>query len=251
LGEDGTPQDADFPVTRWTLVDRAAGGGLTVSSEAMNELLNQYWPAMKTHLVSARRIPPDEAEDLVQGFVVSKVLERDLIACADRERGRFRSLLVTALDRYVVSQRRASSARCRSSGRPMSDPEMMDRHPAPECEAATAFDVAWARQLLQQVISAVEAECRSSGRADVWGVLEGRVLGPVLDGQPPADYEELVRRFGFQSPTQAANVLVTAKRLFQRTLRGAVQAYAGTQAAVEEEIEDLWRILTGRRAGSA
>ena len=249
MSENASPEHADFPLTRWTLVDRAADGSLSVSSEALNELLRRYWPALKTHLISARRIPPHQAEDLVQGFVVSKVLEKDLIASADRERGRFRSLLVTALDRYVISQRRASSARRRSSGRPLSDPDMMDQHPAPDAEASTAFDVAWARQLLHQTIAAMESQCRSSGRADVWGVFEARVLGPVIEGRPPTDYEELVRRFAFQSPTQAANVLVTAKRMFQRTLRAAVEAYAGSQAAVEEEIEDLWRILTGGRAG--
>ena len=249
MSESTGSQHADFPTTRWTLVDRAGDGSLSVSGEALNELLRLYWPALKTHLVTCRRIPPDQAEDLVQGFVVSKVLERALITCADRERGRFRSLLVTALDRYVVSEKRASSAKRRSSGRPMADPEMMDHHPAPDGEVATAFDVAWARQLLHQTITAMETECRSSGRADVWGVFEARILGPILEGRPPAAYEELVSRFAFQSPTHAANVLVTAKRMFQRRLRTAVEAYAGTQAAVDEEIEDLWRILTGRRAG--
>jgi len=249
MSESTGSQHADFPTTRWTLIDRAGDGSLSVSGEALNELLRLYWPALKTHLVCCRRVPPDQAEDLVQGFVVSKVLERALIACADRERGRFRSLLVTALDRYVISQKRASSAKRRSSGRPMSDAEEMNNQPAPNGEASTAFDVAWARQLLHQTIAAMETECRSSGRADIWGVFEARILGPILEGRPPAGYEELIRRFALQSPTQAANTLVTAKRMFRRRLRAAVEAYAGTQAAVDEEIEDLWRILTRGRAG--
>ena len=68
-------------------------------------------------------------------------------------------------------------------------------------------------------------------------------MGPTLDGIPPADYSQLIDRFGFQSPTQASIALTTAKRMYARALRSAVGQYAQDQNEVESEIEALKKIL--------
>ena len=88
-------------------------------------------------------------------------------------------------------------------------------------------------------ISASEA----SGRQDLWGVFQCRVVGPIMEATPPVDYKQLVERFGFQSPTQASNVLTTAKRMYARALRSAVGQYADGHDAIESEIEELKGIL--------
>src|SRR6201999_3451227 len=88
------------------------------------------------------------------------------------------------------------------------------------------FDVAWARQLLAEAIRRTKEECTASGRADVWGVFETRVLDPMLHDAEPLGYDELVKRFGLTSPTQASNLLVTGKRTFARVLRALVAEYA-------------------------
>jgi len=74
-------------------------------------------------------------------------------------------------------------------------------------------------------------------------VFECRVVKPILDGSPPADYRELVERFGFRSPSQASNALTTAKRMYARSLRAAVGQYAGDHAEIETELADLKQAL--------
>ena len=54
---------------------------------------------------------------------------------------------------------------------------------------------------------------------DIWGVFEARVLGPLFQNAEPVPYEQIVARFGFKSPAQASNVLVSARRMFERVLR--------------------------------
>lgn len=54
-----------------------------VRSEALERLLGSYAPAMVGHLVHRKRLPPDRAEDLVQGFIADKVLEKRLVGRAD------------------------------------------------------------------------------------------------------------------------------------------------------------------------
>ena len=103
--------------------------------------------------------------------------------------------------------------------------------------------MAWARSVISEALRQMQAECESSGRTDLWGVFQCRVVGPILEGAPPVDYRELVERFGFQSPTQASNALTTAKRMYARALRSAVGEYARDEHEIESEIEELKGIL--------
>ena len=90
--------EASFPSTDWSEVEEAGGGSGPAAREALGELLVRYLPALRAHLVRRLRFTPDEAEDLLQGFIADKVVERGLVARADRRRGRFRTFLLAALE---------------------------------------------------------------------------------------------------------------------------------------------------------
>jgi DNA-directed RNA polymerase specialized sigma24 family protein len=66
-------------------------------------VLRAYLPALRAHLVIRRRVHPDRADDLLQGFCSDQVLEKDLVPRAERDRGKFRTFLLTALDRYAIN----------------------------------------------------------------------------------------------------------------------------------------------------
>lgn len=238
---DGYPRHVRFPTTRWSLVDRAGREGAESSREALGQLLTRYLPALRDHLVSGKRLAPEEADDVVQDFVATKVLERDLIARADQQLGKFRTFLLTALDRFLLNRLRDRGAKKREADRAAAFGEHAAEVMAEE--VPDAFDLAWARQVIAEAAERMRKECGATGRLDVWGVFECRLLAPALEGTEPADYGELVRRFGLQSPSQASNVLVTAKRMYARTLRGVVAEYSGDAAEIEAEIGDLYRIL--------
>src|SRR4051795_12436921 len=99
------PQDggrfSPFPTTRWSLVGRAAARGTDNGRLALSELLQIYLPALKAHLVGPLRIDEHRADDLLQGFLADKVVEQNMIALADPTRGKFRTFLLTALERFV------------------------------------------------------------------------------------------------------------------------------------------------------
>lgn len=235
---------ARFPTTHWSLIGRARDGQDAARRDALNQLLTRYWPALKAHLVSKKHIDPNEADDLVQGFIENKVLERDLMATADAGRGRFRNLLATALDNYVTSQLRMRSAAKREAERAVSlDQEAYEQAAVAAGPLHDAFDVAWAREVLAEILRQMQAECQHAGRADVWGVFEARVLAPILEGAEPLAYEQLLARFGFRSPADASNALVTAKRMFGRILRRVVSEYAADEDDVDAEIQELQEIL--------
>ncbi len=226
-----------FPTTDWSLVGHAGDKDDSHQRIALGELLQRYWPALKAHLVIAKRIHPHDAEDLVQGFIETKVLRRNLVGIAEQTRGKFRGLLVTALDNYAANQLRQRTARKRSADCAMAvDPREQDRRSSSQVAVETVFDIEWARQLLAEVARRMQAECVASGRPDLWGVFEARILGPIVAGAEPIGYQNIVRRFHFRSPSQASNALITAKRMYARLLRAVVAEYVLEEEDIDREI---------------
>lgn len=234
---------ARFPSTRWSLVCRVADPDIRVQREALAELLDAYMPALRSYLRQVRRIPTERADDLLQGFLVSKVLEDALIARAAEGRGRFRTFLLTALDRYIIDEYRKDQRLKRHPGTP-ADADALHLAPDPSPDAAAAFDRAWAQQLLAQAVQHMERQCREAGREALWGVFAHRVLADVIEGQAPLSYEALVEKYALRSPAAAANLLITAKRMYARCLRGLVAQYASDDDEIEQEIAELRKLLS-------
>jgi DNA-directed RNA polymerase specialized sigma24 family protein len=226
---------------------KAEGGGRDLA-----ELLRLYLPALRAHLLFSRAMDPHRADDLLQAFLTDKVLEENVLRHADPARGRFRTFLLTVLDRFVIDHVRKERAGKRSAAGKTRDVEAhADEIPAPDGNPADAFDRAWARNVLDQVIERMRGECRATGRTYLWDVFEARVLLPIADDAGPPSHEALARRHGLPSASHASNALGTAKRMFARLFRGVVGVYAADKAEVEAEIRDLWDIFSRRPGGPA
>lgn len=229
-----------FPPTQWSLVLRAGCEAGVAKRQALEALLRQYLPALRAHLLIGRSVPLDEVDDLLQGFVADKVVERDLVARADRERGRFRTFVAVALDRYA-----ASHFRSRRSGlrRPAGGGALVRVEEADPADGRPshleAFNRAWAAEVVADARRRMRAECEAAGRDDVWTVFQERLVAPSLEAAEPTPYAELARRLTLASEAQAANLLVTAKRHFGRSLRSVVAEYVGDERLVDREIEAL------------
>jgi RNA polymerase sigma-70 factor (ECF subfamily) len=237
---------AAFPTTHWSLVARAGRGGVEAQRQALIQILNRYMPALRLHLVARKRMDSNRADDVLQSFLAGKIIEQGIIERAEKEKGKFRTFLLTALDRFIVSEARRENAQKRGAAATTAigeDTDIAQSWDQPDDQ----FDVAWARELLAEAIRRTKDEAHGSGRMDVWGVFETRVLDPMLRDTEPPGYEEMVKRFGLTSPSQASNLLVTGKRMFARNLRALVAEYAKEDADIDEEIADLTEILSKAR----
>jgi len=245
-----------FPTTRWTLLDQAARGDGEVRHKALSDLLRLYVGPIRAFIIARRGVAPDQADDIVQDFLSVKWLEQDLLSRAQRDKGRFRSYLLTALDHFISNwfrKRRRDSPGTPAAGNATSNSDSSSSAGGADEPAARGgrpeeqFDLVWAQQVVQTAIERMRTECNSSGRQNVWAVFEARLLGPILGEAEPPAYAELVQRFGFQTPAQAQNLLVTAKRTFTRTLRTVILEYEGAESDVDAEIRDLQEILARPR----
>ena len=233
-----------FPTTQWSEVARAGAADPRVKREALGRLLTAYAPALKAHLVGRKRLPVDRADDLLQGFICDEVVADDLIARADRERGRLRAFVLAALDRYVATVRRAENAEKR---KPATQVLSIGNDEPAAGEGADVFDLAWAREVVERAIGRMRDECERRGRRQVWHVFEACALSPLFDATEPPSHAQMMGRLGLASVQQVSNRLVTGKRMFARALRTIVGEYAADEAEIEAELRDLWTIL-GRGA---
>jgi len=100
-----------FANTRWSLV-LAAG---EESKTALSDLITIYWYPLYA-FARRRGVESHAAEDLVQGFF-AVLIEKGYLRAADRERGRFRTFLLTAFRHYMSKEREKAAAQKRGGDR--------------------------------------------------------------------------------------------------------------------------------------
>jgi RNA polymerase sigma-70 factor (ECF subfamily) len=236
--------DVHFPSTHWTELAALARALAAGDRQALGPLIQRYEGPLRAYLTRERGFDADRADDLIQGFFLARFLTGDLLARADQHRGRFRTLVLTALNHFVASERRARAAVKRSPERWVSaDVQDLEDKPSGADSPSGVFEAAWAQQVLGEVLARVQEQCRRDGRPDLAGILECRLLA-----EEPASYDELVRRFGYQTPGQVANAVRTARALYARTLREILLLEARDEDGVEELKADLLEILGKARA---
>jgi RNA polymerase sigma-70 factor (ECF subfamily) len=234
-----------FLTTCWPAVKLAGGTG-PVRDAALNDIIVQYHPALKEYVRSRFGVDPHTAEDLVQGFFLDKVVRRNLIGGADRGKGKFRTLLLTSINRYAVDVFRREEARKRipkSKLRSLEEVSEWAEDGLAAPPGGDEFDNAFVRQVLALAIHRLHAHCARKNQACVWSVFYHRVLLPTLEEAQPKSYESLAADLKLHSGGEARNRLVTAKRILQKELRLIVEEYSSDSAEVSNELAELRRLL--------
>jgi DNA-directed RNA polymerase specialized sigma24 family protein len=236
-----------FPKTRWGLIGAAAvrGGVHADGDEALSELLARYLPVLQRHLVKRFRVAEEQADEWLQDFVCKKLLEGNLLAKADPHRGRFRNLLVRALENYVLQAVRLdrTASKTLTAGVSLEDLAALGAAPV-EDSSATELDRIWAHEVLAESLRRMQLQCEEARRPDVWGIFDARVVRPLFHHESPEPYRQIVGRLNLNSSVQAANLLGTAKRMFSRIVRGVVADYCRCDSEVTEELGLLSTLLS-------
>jgi RNA polymerase sigma-70 factor (ECF subfamily) len=235
-----------FAVTQWSQMRAFAGLSPDQQKAVLEELAARYWKPVYCYL-RRKGYDNEQAKDLTQGFFHEVVMGRQLIERADESKGRFRTFLLTALDRYVISvhRRQTASKRCPTAGMtPLDDTADAASAAAASLGPEEAFTYAWAIELLQDVLDQVERQCVQDGKQVHWQLFHLHVVEPIITGQEPPSLVQLCGRFDIPATTRAENMIVTVKRRFQAAMRDRVSQYVGSDEEIEQEIRDLMEILS-------
>ena len=247
MSAEPSQEPRQFHTTRWTLVASAAEGEGQDASEALAELCTAYWYPLYAFL-RRRGSDEHEAADLVQGFF-AELIEKDYVAQADRERGRFRGFLLVSLQHYASKQRAKERAQKRGGGRvhlPLDFEEGEQRYrlePVDELTPEAIFERRWALTLLERTMERLAAYYAGGGpeKAERFETLK-----PCLSGGA-APYRDLGLRLGI-SETAVKVAVHRLRARYRDHLRQEIAETVFDPAEIDDEIRRLMEALT-RSAG--
>ena len=231
-----------FATTRWTVVLQAGGPTSEGSAWALEQLCRTYWYPLYSF---ARRsgVPPHDAEDLTQAFF-AYLLEKDVIARADRERGRFRSFLLTAFKNYHANERARHAAAKRGGGHNLvsfDELQAEDRYqhePKNNLSPEKLYEQKWAASLLEQVMQILRTEYTTLGKGPLFDILRSVIWG----GRQEGGYEPLARQAGLTEGAFKVAVHRMRSR-FKECLRQEVAQTVATPGEVDDELRHLLSAL--------
>ena len=237
LGND----QAAFQNTLWSQVFAAGKLNSPNSKQALEELCRLYW---FTIYAFVRRWGQDreDARDLTQGFF-AYLLERNAIAGATPERGRFRSFLLGTLKNYVSNQQNWANAIKRGGQHKLVsiDEETAEglyvHEPATHATPDNIFEKRWAMAVIEEAMKRLRADYAHARMEALFVSLQ-----PWLTGDCESGFASLGATLGKSEGN--ARVLVHRLRERFRNLIRAVIADTVTDAdEVETELAHLQAAL--------
>src|SRR5215471_17618527 len=97
-----------FSTTHWSVVLAASDESCLDAHEALEQLCRTYWFPLYAH-VRRRGSSPEDAQDLTQAFF-AEFLQKHSVSRARRDRGRFRTFLLTSLNNFHAHEREKARA---------------------------------------------------------------------------------------------------------------------------------------------
>jgi len=233
-----------FTATHWSVVLAAAEGDSPRARVALEALCHAYWYPLYAFVRRTGESPHD-AEDSVQGFF-AVCIDRNYLATAQKEKGRFRSFLLLALKRFLAKERDKSRARKRGGGQKpialdgLTAEQRYALEPAEHLSADRLFERRWALTLLEQVLSRLRDEQAAAGRLGAFEQLKEFLLA----GGRGTPYQEVAARLGLSEGA----VKVAVHRLRQR-YRALLEEEIGNTVTSPQEVEEERRYLLAVLSG--
>ncbi len=240
---DGDSGPSQFRTTAWSVVAGAQGADAAAKEKCLAMLCRNYWKPIYYYM-RRRRLSHEDALDLTQEYFVT-FLEKDFVAAADRERGRFRTFVLVTVNRFLSKQ---LARRSRHQARfkiaiPLGDEEEV---PIPElAQGETAeddFNRRWALSLIESTLQKMKEDC-AEGRRRYYYETFKLFIESACDAKPMS-YREMAKKIGVNE-TDVTNFLHRGRNVFQKLLRSEIRQSVTSESEIDQEIEALKEYLRG------
>lgn len=231
-----------FATTQWSAVLMAGGDSSPAARRVLEQLCRAYWYPLYAY-IRRQGHSVEDAQDLTQDFF-ARLLEKNYLRNVERNRGRFRTFLLTSLKNFLINEWKHANRQKHGSGQAaISWDEALAEsrfavEPATGQPPDSVYDRGWAATLLDRALAALRAEFEQAGKLAHFDRLKVYILG---ERQSPP-YAELASAFGM---TEGA-VRVALHRLSKRygeLLRAEVAQTVSTPAEVNEELRYLVAVI--------
>ena len=240
----GSPGGSLFATTHWSLVLAAKDRASPQSQEALAALCAAYWYPLYAY-VRRRGHDAHQAQDLTQEFF-ARLLEKDYLQVVDREKGKFRSFLLAALQHFLSNEYDRAKARKRGGGggRPALAIDFAAAEgryalePAHSLTPEKLFERRWALTLLDGVLARLREEYHDGGKGKLFDGLKSYLTA----GESAVSHAETARTLDMSEGA----VKVAAHRLrkrYRELLREEIERTLDEPGRIDDEIRDLFAAL--------
>jgi RNA polymerase sigma-70 factor (ECF subfamily) len=208
----------------------------------MAQLCRIYWDPLYAY-VRRKGYDAHDAQDLTQEFF-SRLLTRNYLNVADRNKGKFRSFLLGSLEHFLAREWTKAHAQKRGGGQAIFSLDEADAEnryllePAHELTPEKIFDRRWATILLGQAM----ARLRKGYEADHKGNLFARLEVFLIGNAPETSYSEIAASLNMSEGA----LKVAVHRLRQRygeLVRAEIAQTVATPEGIDEELRYLFSLL--------
>ena len=232
-----------FTTTHWSVLLTAQGES-PAAQEALERLCQKYWWPLYGY-VRRQGYSPEEAQDLTQGFF-ALLLERKDLDAVRREKGRFRSYLLTSLKNFLAKARRRELTVKRGEGRalvPLDEllaREHADLEPADTLSADRIYERRWALTLLEQVLTRLGEEYRAAGPA-ASGLFEQ--LKQALTDEPGKPSQAKIAEELSMNENAVKQAFYRLRQRYRSLLREEIAQTVAVPGDVEDELRHFIVVL--------
>lgn len=232
-----------FQTTNWSEVLNAAQNDLAGAAAAMEQLCRRYWFPIYA-FVRRRGSDRQEAEDLTQGFF-AHLLEMETLKKVDRQKGKFRTFLLSALTKFLSNEWDKRQTLKRGGRRQIisldevAAEQLYSLEPAESGSPEKLFDRRWASTLVDGVLGLLREEYRAAGKADLLARLEPSLTQEAA----PGSYADWAAALGLSEGAMRV-ALHRLRRRFGELLRQEIAQTVASPGEVDEEIRHLFAAIS-------
>jgi DNA-directed RNA polymerase specialized sigma24 family protein len=231
-----------FVKTSWTLIQSASSGVSEESRQALATLCRAYWQPVYG-FIRRHGFDGEQSRDLTQGFF-TLLIEKNYLLEADRERGKFRSFLLTSVSHFLSNERDRAQALKRGGGQPPVSIDLAEAeawHPPAARESETPeslFERRWALSVLHRVMTKLREEFIASGKET-----DFERLVPFLNKDSETGYETVAREMGVSAGALRVSVH-RMRRRYRHLLREEIAETVSRPEEIDDEIRFLVSVLS-------
>jgi RNA polymerase sigma-70 factor (ECF subfamily) len=236
------PGSGAFPSTHWSVVLAAQESSSPAARAALEQLCRAYWYPLYAYVRRAG-YSIEDAQDLTQEFF-ARLLAKSYVTLAERDRGKFRSFLLTSLRNHLANEFHHRTRVKRGGDAQLvwldalAGEARFAAEPVDASTPETLYERRWALMLVENSLARLRKEYHAGGRGPIYELLKDYVWGE----KNATTYAEVAAHLDL---TEEA-VKKAAQRLRHRLrelLREEIGQTVATVSDIDEELRHIVDVL--------
>ncbi len=241
MSEESKLGGAQFPATRWSLIEAARSSRAEDRQRALDLLISAYWKPVYKYIRLHWKKENEEAEDLTQDFF-ARLLEKRLLDRFDPEKARLRTYLRVCVDGLVMNTDKAAQRLKRGGAATLlpldfesAEGEIIEVPLAAPGTPDDFFAHEFARSLFGLAVERLQQQCEENGKTLHFRLFE---MYDIEEGGKELTYAEVAQRFGVKV-TDVTNYLALARRELRRIVLEQLREMTATEDEFRNEAQTL------------